>query len=79
MKIYTNPLTQKIHLILTPLIGEIMSSGVLKVQTRNIGVTEDSLTLKNLPQLADGIKHGLILFIGTDAAARIGKKIEDLK
>lgn len=78
MKTYSNPLTQKIHLLLTPLIGEIMSTGVLKVQTRNIGITEDSLSRKNLPQLADGIKHGLVLFIGTDAAARIAKKIEEL-
>ncbi|HEX2977436.1 MAG TPA: hypothetical protein VHO68_16000 [Bacteroidales bacterium] len=78
MKIYTNPLTQKVHLLLTPLIGEIMSSGVIKVQCRNLGITEDSLSSVNLPQLADGIRHGLVLFVGSDAAARMGKKIENL-
>lgn len=79
MKIYTNPLTQKIHLILVPLIGEIMSSGVIKVQIKNLGMTEDSLSVKHLPQFAEGVRHGLVLFLGTDAAASVAKKIEALK
>lgn len=79
MKVYSNPITQKIHLILTPLIGEIMSSGVLKVQTRKLGITEETVTLRVLPQLAEGIRHGLVLFLGTDASQRVTQKILELK
>jgi hypothetical protein len=78
MKTYTNQLTQKIHLILVPLIGEIMSSGVLKVQTRNLGINEESISPNVLPQLSEGIKHGLVLFLGTEASANIAKKIREL-
>lgn len=79
MKVYSNPITQKIHLILTPLIGELMSSGVLKVQTRNLGITEETVTISVLPQLAEGIRHGLVLFLGTDASQRVTQKILELK
>lgn len=79
MKVYSNPLTQKIHLILAPLIGEIMSSGVLKVQTKTLGINEETITLKVLPQLAEGIRHGLVLFLGTDGSQRVTKKILELK
>lgn len=79
MKVYSNSLTQKIHLILVPLIGELMSSGVLRVQAKNLGISEETIAPKNLPQLAEGIRHGLILFLGNDAAAQVAKKINELK
>lgn len=79
MKVYSNQLTQKIYLILVPLIGEIMSSGVLRVQTKNLGISEESITPRYLPQLAEGIRHGLILFLGNDAAAQVAKNISELK
>lgn len=79
MKVYSNQLTQKIHLILVPLIGEIMSSGVLKVQTKNLGINEETITPKLLPQLAEGIRHGLVLFLGNDAATQVAKKISEIK
>jgi hypothetical protein len=79
MKVYSNQLTQKIQLILVPLIGELMTTGVLKVQTRNLGITEESITLKVLPQLSEGIRHGLVMFLGTQVSAQVAKKISELK
>lgn len=79
MKVYSNQLTQKIQLILVPLIGELMTTGVLKVQTRNLGITEESITLKVLPQLSEGIRHGLVMFLGTQVSAQVAKKICELK
>jgi hypothetical protein len=79
MKVYSNNLTQKIYLILVPLVGEIMSSGVLKVQTKNLGITEETITQNILPKLSEGIRHGLVLFLGTDASAQVAKKISELK
>lgn len=79
MKVYSNQLTQKIQLILVPLIGELMTTGVLKVQTRNLGITEELITLKVLPQLSEGIRHGLVMFLGTQVSAQVAKKISELK
>jgi hypothetical protein len=79
MKVYSNQLTQKVHMVLVPLIGEIMSTGVLKVQTKKLGITEETITVKVLPQLAEGIKHGLVLFLGNDASAQVAKKIIELQ
>lgn len=79
MKVYSNQLTQKIQMILVPLIGELMTSGVLKVQTRNLGINEELITPKVLPQLSEGIRHGLVMFMGSDASAQVAKKILELK
>lgn len=75
---YQNTITQKIFQIIAPLIGELMAAGVLKSQAKKIGVTEETLMAKHLPQLSVEIQRGLTTFIGSDAAARIAEKIKNI-
>jgi hypothetical protein len=79
MRTYTNPYSQKIYLIITPLIGDLMAAGVLKTQTQKLGITEEQLTSRHLPQLAEGIRQGLNLFLGTEVASQVAKKITEIK
>lgn len=79
MKQYTNPYTQKIFALLVPLVGEIMAQGIVKSQAGKIGRDEDSINSGDLPGLAEFIRKGLVLFVGSDVAKQISDKIMDLK
>jgi hypothetical protein len=75
---YNNPYSQKVYIILIPLVGDFMARSILKTQTAKLGLTEDKLTKKDLPNLAEGIRKGLMAFIGSNGAAQISSKIASL-
>lgn len=75
---YNNSYTQKVYVLLIPLVGDFMARSVLKTQTAKLGLTEDKLTKKDLPNLAEGIRKGLMAFIGGDGAKQVAKKIETI-
>ena len=79
MKIYNNQYAQKIHAIMLPLVGDFMASGVLKTQTKNIGIDEESIKPENLTALSEAIKKGLSLFLGSEKAEKIAAQIRLLK
>ena len=72
---YKNSYTQKIYAILIPLIGDFMARGVIKNQVSKLGLTEDNIAKKDLPALAEGIKKGLMAFIGSEKATQVANKI----
>jgi hypothetical protein len=72
---FNNLYTQKIFELIVPLLGELMTYNVLKIQTKKIGKSEDSLELSDLPKLAEEIKTGLTIFLGSDASSTIASKI----
>ena len=72
---YNNPYTQKIYALLIPLVGDFMARSVLKTQTAKLGLSEEKLAKKDLPNLAEGIRKGLMVFIGSDGAKQIALKI----
>jgi hypothetical protein len=79
MRTYTNPYSKKIYDIINPLVGDIMAAGILKSQTQKLGISEEQITAKHIPQLAESIKQGLVLFTGTGIAEQIAKKIAEIK
>jgi hypothetical protein len=78
MNKYINEYAQKAYDILEPLVGGMMASGTLKMQTAAIGCTEETITKKDLPQLAEGIRKGLVIFLGSDTASKVASKISQL-
>lgn len=79
MKIYENKYSQAIFEILEPLLGKSMAQGAVKAQIRAIGSTEETLTLSDLPKLSEGVKKGLVIFIGSDAAQKVATQISKLR
>jgi hypothetical protein len=75
MKGYNNSYTQKIYASLVPLVGEIVAQGVLKTQSTRLGKDVESLTHTDGPQIVEGLKKGLTIFMGSDAASQIANKI----
>ncbi len=74
---YTNELTNGIYNILAPLIGASMADATIKLQTKKIGKTEETLVKSDLSGMAKLIKQSLVVFIGSAGADRIGQKIEN--
>ncbi len=79
MKIYDNKYTQAIFDILEPLVGKSMAQGAVKAQIKAIGSTEETLTQSDLPKLSEGVKKGLVIFIGSDAAQKVAAQILNIK
>lgn len=79
MKIYTNEYTQKVYDIIEPLVGDLMARGTIKTQMNSIGSNENTFQQKDLPLLAEKIKKGLVIFIGSDTAEKIATTILHIK
>jgi hypothetical protein len=72
---YNNRYSQEIYKIIEPLLGDIMTQNVLKLQTKKIGKTEETIMASDLLKLSETIKTGLNIFIGSEAAGRVATKI----
>lgn len=75
---YTNPLTNNIYTLLTPLLGTVMSDATLKVQCKKIGASPDTLRGSDLPVFAKNLEMGLVIFVGSDKAKDISSRIQKL-
>jgi len=75
MTTYSNPFAQQIFNILYPLIGETIAKGSLRSQCTKLGITENQINKEHLSKLADGVRKGLVIFIGTDEAQKVADKI----
>ncbi len=72
---YNNQYAQKIYALLIPLVGDFVARSVLKTQASKLGLTEEKISKADLPNLAEGIRKGMMAFIGGDAAKQIASKI----
>jgi hypothetical protein len=72
---YRNKYSQEIYQIIEPLLGDLMTQNVLKLQTKMIGKTEETMIASDLPKLAESIRTGLSIFLGSEASKNIAAKI----
>jgi|GEM_PF-6918098 hypothetical protein len=56
-----------------------MAQSVLKIHTIKVGTTIEHLNPNQLNDLAESIKKGLIIFLGTDAAQSISTKVMSIR
>jgi len=76
---FNNPITQKVYDIILPLLGDIMTQNVLKIQSRKIGKTEEGISAEDLPKLAESLKNGLMIFLGSEGASALANKVLNVK
>jgi|WetSurMetagenome_2_1015567.scaffolds.fasta_scaffold651500_2 hypothetical protein len=79
MKEYKNPYTRQMLDILKPLVGELMAVSIIKTQSAKICIDEEHINIANLPILAEGVRKGLVVFIGSDNAQQVGAKVLKIK
>jgi hypothetical protein len=71
-----NKLSKRIEIVLTPLLGTIMAAVTVKIQCEKIGVTPDTLSIPDLPRLADAIEKALVVFVGSSKAKDVAAGIK---
>lgn len=75
MSTYSNIYAQQIHKMLTPLIGDTIAQGAIRWQCNKLGISENDIRRDHLAVLAEGIRRGLVMFIGTEEAKRVSDRI----
>lgn len=75
MAIYTNKYAQQVFEILAPFVGDLMAKGVVKSQAALIGEKPESLKKEDMPKLAEKVKKGMAVFLGSDSALKIAERI----
>jgi len=75
---YNNPLSDKIHHILTPLLGSMMADATLRVQCKKIGTSAETLSTSSLSDFAKNLEMGLVIFVGSEKAKEVSWSIEHL-
>jgi hypothetical protein len=78
MMTYTNPYAEKTFAIISPLLGPSMAKSVIRLQTSKLGLNEEKISPKDMPQIAEGIRKGLVVFLGSETAKQISDKIASI-
>jgi hypothetical protein len=73
-----NVLASRVEETLRPVIGTVLASVSVDVESRRIGKTPDTLDTADLPQIADNLVNALHLVVGRDMANAAARKVRDL-
>ncbi len=73
-----NLLAQRIEETLRPVIGTVMATVSVDVETKRIGKSPDTVERDDLPSLADNLAGALRLVVGQDLAEAAATKVRQL-
>ncbi len=73
-----NLLAQRIEETLRPVIGTVMATVSVDVETKRIGKSPDTVERDDLPTLADNLAGALRLVVGQDLALAAASKVRQL-
>jgi hypothetical protein len=68
-------ISEQIHGLLDPFIGTNMVKSALMLDCGKLGKTPETLTAADMKALSALLVKGLVLFIGTEKADKIGAEI----
>lgn len=74
----SNLLAQRIEETLRPVIGTVMATVSLDVETKRIGKSPDTVDRADLSTLADNLANALRLVVGQDLAEAAAIKVRQL-
>jgi len=73
-----NLLAQRIEETLRPVIGTVLASVSVDVESKRIGKTTDSVDRSDLPVIATNLVSALRLVVGQEMAETAARKVRDL-
>ena len=73
-----NVLATRVEETLRPVIGTVLASVSVDVESRRIGKTPDTIDYADLPTIADNLVSALHLVVGNDMANAAARKVRDL-
>jgi hypothetical protein len=73
-----NVLADRIEETLRPIVGTVLASVSVDLESRRIGKSPDSLTRLDLEPIAENLVNQLRLVVGEDLARAAASKVRDL-
>ena len=73
-----NVLATRVEETLRPVIGTVLASVSVDVESRRIGKTPDTIDRADLPTIADNLVSALHLVVGGDMAEAAARKVREL-
>lgn len=73
-----NLLAQRVEETLRPVIGTVLASVSVDVESKRIGKTTDTLERSDLPAIAANLTNALRLVVGQEMADAASRRVRDL-
>jgi hypothetical protein len=73
-----NVLAERIEEVLRPIVGTVLASVSVDLESRRIGKDPDSITRIDLPVIADNLAQQLKLVVGPDLASAAAQRVREL-
>lgn len=73
-----NLLAEKVEETLRPVIGTVLATVSVDVESKRIGKTADTLERSDLPMIAENLTTALRLVVGQELAEAAAKKVRDI-
>lgn len=73
-----NVLAERIEEVLRPVVGTVLASVSVELESKRIGKTPDTITRFDLPDIADNLAQQLRLVVGPDLAQAAAKRVREL-
>ncbi len=74
-----NALAQRIEETLCPVIGTVLASVSVDVESKRIGKSPDTIEPGDLPAIAENLVSALRLVVGPEMASAAAQKVRDLR
>lgn len=73
-----NVLAERIEETLRPIVGTVLASVSVDLESRRIGKTPETITRMDLDDIAENLTTQLRLVVGNDLAAAAAQRVRDL-
>jgi hypothetical protein len=75
----SNKLAQEIEKMLSDILGEFIAKATVKKNCELIGATPDTITVSQLPELAEKIEKSVAFFSKDTSASDVKERIKSIK
>ncbi len=73
-----NVLAERIEEVIRPIVGTVLASVSVDLESKRIGKDTDSITRVDLPVIADNLSRQLRLVVGPDLAQAAAQRVREL-
>jgi hypothetical protein len=73
-----NVLAERIEEVLRPVVGTVLATVSVELESKRIGKTPDTITRLDLPDIADNLAQQLRLVVGPELAQAAAKRVREL-
>ncbi|MDI6692155.1 MAG: hypothetical protein QMD76_02440 [Anaerosomatales bacterium] len=73
-----NVLAERIEEVLRPVVGTVLATVSVELESKRIGKTPDTITRLDLPDIADNLAQQLRLVVGPELAQAAAARVREL-